>query len=46
MLEEWRRFLEENWMWFVPVAASFTAPIIASLINVAYDYLKTKGWLP
>jgi len=43
IFEEWAKFLQENWMWFIPVVASFSGPIIASLINILYDYLKMKG---
>jgi hypothetical protein len=44
-LEDWERFLRENWTWFLPMVLSFSAPIIASLVNVVYDYAKLKGWV-
>lgn len=45
VIDEWVEFLKNNWQWFIPLMMSFSAPIIASVINIAYDYAKTKGWI-
>jgi len=45
VLEEWRTWLAENWMWFLPVLATFTSPLIASVMSILWDYVKMKGWV-
>jgi hypothetical protein len=44
-LEDWKRFLEENWSWFLPLVATMTAPLMATGVSILYDYVKTKGWV-
>jgi len=45
VFEEWRIWLAENWMWFLPVLATFTSPLIASGMSILYDYFKMRGWV-
>jgi len=44
-LEDWKKFLEENWTWFLPLVTALAGPIIASGMNIAWDYMKLKGWI-
>jgi len=46
VLEEWGRWLSENWMFVAPLVAMMLGPMIASGISISYDYLKYKRWLP
>lgn len=45
-IDEWHAWMRENYMWVLPIVASFSAPIIGSWMNIVYDYLKEKKLLP
>ena len=41
-LEDWKKFLEENYLWFAPFVATLMAPLIGAGANALWDYLKLK----
>jgi hypothetical protein len=42
-VEDWQKFLAENWSWFIPMLAMLTGPLLASFASIIYDYVKMKG---
>jgi len=37
--------MEENYLWYLPLAATILSPLIASSVNILYDISKVKGWI-
>jgi len=44
-IEDWQKFLAENYFWFLPMVATLVSPLIGAGANALYDYAKTKGWI-
>lgn len=41
-IEDWQKFLSENYVWFIPVVATMTAPLVGAAANAFWDWLKMK----
>jgi len=40
--EMWRAWAAQNYVWLLPIVASIAGPIAGSLMNILYDWIKTK----
>ena len=42
LLDDWIAWMQENYFWFLPFMGALSGPIVASGLNIGYDYITTS----